>query len=122
MGEGQFGFEGKHSGAGPPSEKFTLATACGMGDGQFGVEGRHKGAGPPSEKFATATVCGIGDGQLGVEGKHRGAGPPSENPTVALEFLEAAIPETAARTIKPASKVVASDFINLSLSLLLCMP
>src|SRR6185369_8653921 len=94
--------------------------ACGIGSGQFGLDGKHTGAGPPSDGNASfAFTCGIGSGQFGDDGKQTGAGPPSENPTTWV--FEAAIPEIAPRIIRPASAVVAIDFMAVvSLSFVMC--
>jgi len=89
----------------------TAYRAPGIGGGQFGVDGRQTGAGPPSEKWLLAD--GMGGGQFGVDGRQTGAGPPSENPTVWV--FEVAIAETVPSSIKPASKVVATDFMAVPL-------
>jgi len=86
----------------------------GITGGQPGSLGRHKGAGPPSEnEIALAFAFGMTGGQPGSLGRQSGAGPPSENPIP--EVLEEAIAEIVPSSIRPASAVVAIDFMALSL-------
>jgi hypothetical protein len=86
--------------------------AGGIGGGQFGSVGRQYGTGPPSDGNAALTLAvGIGGGQFGSVGRQYGTGPPSENPIPWFEFFEDAIAEMVPSSIRPASTVVAIDFM-----------